>query len=112
MYRAPSLACACAIAARTAVGCSPSANSAGATEKASSKAELAEQEVHGGEEHSVDVHDAVYLLNPSGDLASTQSTFQQLFQQQEGWQVRLATTALPFPVQYTQLAHQRPSANR
>ena len=36
----------------------------------------------------MDAHDAVYLLNPSGDLAHTQDTFQGLFQQQPGWQVK------------------------
>lgn len=39
-------------------------------------------------EIGVDAHDAVYVLNPSGDLAHTQDTFQGLFQQQPGWQVK------------------------
>ncbi len=84
MYRAPSLACACAIAAR---GCSPYADSSGASEQAYSEAQCAEQPASCGPLSSVDVHDTVFMLNPSGDLASTQSTFQQLFQQQHGWQV-------------------------
>ena len=36
----------------------------------------------------VNPRDAVYMLNPSGDLLHTQETFQDLFQRQAGWQVR------------------------
>ena len=36
----------------------------------------------------MDPRDAVYMLNPSGDLLHTQETFQDLFQRQTGWQVR------------------------
>ncbi len=35
----------------------------------------------------VDTRDAVYLLNPSGDLPATQATFEGLFRAQAGWQV-------------------------
>ena len=85
MYRAPSLACACAIAARNAVDSSPSL-CAESSRQAGSEACSAEQcSTHGPK--AVDVHDAVYMLNPSGDLAATQATFQEFFQQQPGWQV-------------------------
>ena len=35
----------------------------------------------------MDARDAVYMLNPSGDLPHTQDTFLGFFQQQPGWQV-------------------------
>lgn len=36
----------------------------------------------------VDVREAVYLLNPSGDLPATQAAFEAWFGQQPGWQAR------------------------
>ena len=35
----------------------------------------------------VDVGSTVYMLNPSGDLATTQAEFADTFRQQPGWQV-------------------------
>ena len=42
----------------------------------------------GAHGRGVNAHDAVFVLNPSGDLAHTQDTFQGLFEQQPGWQVK------------------------
>ena len=47
----------------------------------------------GVHERGVNVHDAVYVLNPSGDLAHTQDTFQVLFEQQLGWQGKVMAPA-------------------
>lgn len=47
---------------------------------------------------------AFYLLNPSGDLADTQSAFQQLLEAQAGWQVSMVYTAA-----YTCNTHKHPS---
>jgi len=75
VFRSPSLACACATALRSQ---SPAA--------AAADVEAAD------EGHAVDARDAVYMLNPSGDLLHTQDTFQDFFRQQAGWQViRLST---------------------
>ncbi|BDA44094.1 probable separin at C-terminar half [Coccomyxa sp. Obi] len=93
IYRAPSLACACAIAARNAKDCTPSL-CADSSWQASSDACSAEQHSIDGPK-AVDVHDAVYMLNPSGDLASTQATFQEFFQQQPGWQGSVGAPGLP-----------------
>jgi hypothetical protein len=35
----------------------------------------------------VDLGSTVYMLNPSGDLASTQAEFADTFRRQPGWQV-------------------------
>ncbi|CAL8470074.1 g9616 [Coccomyxa elongata] len=93
IYRAPSLACACAIAARNAQDCTPSLF-AYCSRQAGSEACIAEQRRSDGPK-AVDVHDAVYMLNPSGDLASTQATFQEFFQQQPGWQGTAGAPGLP-----------------
>ena len=52
-----------------------------------------EAQSSGAPERGVDAHDAVYVLNPSGDLAHTQDTFQGLFEQQPGWQVKAVASA-------------------
>ena len=70
MFRAPSLACACATALRNSIPV------AGGGERAAA-----------AEERGVDARDAVYMLNPSGDLPHTQDTFQDFFLRQTGWQV-------------------------
>lgn len=44
-------------------------------------------ERHEGRGREVDPSEAVYLLNPSGDLPTTQATFEGYFAQQPGWQV-------------------------
>ena len=70
VYRSPSLACACATALRNQSTAPGSGDSAAAAES-----------------RAVDARDAVYMLNPSGDLPHTQDTFQDFFRQQTGWQV-------------------------
>lgn len=82
IYRAPSLASACALAARNGHETTPDAVMAD-IEPASSCQDGAVTCPKG-----IDVHNAVYLLNPSGDLTTTQATFEDLFKQQSGWQVR------------------------
>lgn len=69
MYRIPSLACAAAVAAR----------------QVSSPADVAGQAVHTAT--TVDMSSTVYMVNPAGDLSSTQATFEETFRQQESWQV-------------------------
>ena len=36
---------------------------------------------------SIDPYDAYFLLNPSGDLGSTQAAFEEMFKSQHGWEV-------------------------
>ena len=87
----PSLACASATAARLAAqqrsstlgGHSRPAQAAAAAPEAPGSCCAAA----GKALPAVDARDAVYLLNPSGDLPATQSTFEGLFRQQRGWQV-------------------------
>ena len=69
IYRTPSLACAAAVAAR----------------QVSSPADAANQAVHAAT--SVDISSTVYMVNPAGDLSSTQATFEETFKQQKSWQV-------------------------
>jgi separase len=38
---------------------------------------------------SIDPYNAYFLLNPSGDLGSTQSAFEEMFKTQHGWEVGL-----------------------
>ncbi len=75
VYRSPSLASACATALRNQSIVPGSDDSAAATES-----------------RAVDARDAVYMLNPSGDLPHTQETFQDFFRQQTGWQVTQQST--------------------
>ena len=83
VYRSPSLACACATALRTV------SNAPGADDSAAP-----------AESRAVDARDAVYMLNPSGDLPHTQDTFQDFFRQQRGWQVLTQfTSVLPLFMQ-------------
>ena len=67
VYRVPSLACAWAVLAAPAT--SAQGRGLGATS-------------------GIDPRSAYYLLNPSGDLATTQAAFQDWFAHQQGWQVR------------------------
>jgi len=39
---------------------------------------------------TVDPYNTFYLLNPSGDLGSTQAAFEDWFKNQKGWEVRSA----------------------
>lgn len=86
----PSLACACAIAARNGSDCSPLASDTSDSQQVSQEEPDNSQTAESSSQEAklVDVHDTVYVLNPSGDLASTQSTFQHFFAQQRGWQVQ------------------------
>ena len=43
---------------------------------------------------SVDLASTFYALNPSGDLAATQATFQDWFRGMRGWEVRPAWPAV------------------
>ena len=36
---------------------------------------------------SINPYDAYFLLNPSGDLESTQAAFEEMFKSQHGWEV-------------------------
>lgn len=69
IYRAPSLACAAAVAARQ-----PSA--------AEDSSADAAREVT-----AVNMASTVYMVNPAGDLSTTQATFEETFRQQHTWQV-------------------------
>ena len=71
MYRSPSLACAAAVAARQDHDNECQRSPAAAWHK---------------ESVAVDLASTVYMVNTGGDLTSTQSTFQELFSQQETWQ--------------------------
>lgn len=78
MTRMPSLACAAAAAAalpKHGSGEQAPAGSAHAAENA-------------GAATSVNLSSTFYMVNPSGDLPSTQASFQGWFQQQANWQVR------------------------
>ena len=69
IYRAPSLACAAAVAARQ-----PSA--------------LEGSSADGPKEATaVNMANTVYMVNPAGDLSTTQATFEETFRQQHTWQV-------------------------
>ena len=77
----PSLACAAATCAGLAE-CNVAVD-AGACEA------LAQASRTASEDHPcIDLASTFYLINPSGDLPSTQATFQEWFQQQAGWQVQ------------------------
>ncbi len=69
IYRAPSLACAAAVAARQ-----PSAPAGTSADRAR-------------ESTAVNMANTVYMVNPAGDLSSTQATFEETFRQQHTWQV-------------------------
>ncbi len=69
IYRAPSLACAAAVAARQ-----PSAPAETSADGAS-------------EATAVNMANTVYMVNPAGDLSTTQATFEETFRQQHTWQV-------------------------
>ena len=71
IYRTPSLACAAAVAARQA-GCPEDGDAA-------------DEAVGAGT--AVDMSSTVYMVNPAGDLSSTQATFEETFRQQGSWQV-------------------------
>ena len=69
IYRAPSLACAAAVAARQ-----PSAPEGSSADTAR-------------EAPAVNMAHTVYMVNPAGDLSTTQATFEETFRQQHTWQV-------------------------
>ncbi len=69
IYRAPSLACAAAVAARQ-----PSAPEDSPPDAAREAA-------------AVNMANTVYMVNPAGDLSTTQATFEETFRQQHTWQV-------------------------
>ncbi len=69
VYRAPSLACAAAVAARQP--CVP---------------EGTQDDSH-TQSMAVDMTNTVYMVNPAGDLYSTQAAFEETFRQQPTWQV-------------------------
>ena len=91
----PSLACASATAARQASqprSSTPPAQQSPVAEAASEApggcgAAAGEAMPKQATCPAVDARNAVYLLNPSGDLPATQATFESLFRQQHGWQV-------------------------
>lgn len=69
IYRAPSLACAAAVAVRQ-----PSAPEDASPDGAR-------------EATAVNMANTVYMVNPAGDLSTTQATFEEIFRQQHTWQV-------------------------
>lgn len=95
MYRSPSLACAAAVAARQ----HPSCCSSHQNQPKDCRAQVA-----------VDLASTVYMVNPAGDLASTQSTFEKTFSGQESWQVCSTTPCLrpKLQSQLLQLPHAMP----
>lgn len=79
MYRAPSLACAAAVAARQPL----------AAEKPSADSQM--------QATVVNMANTVYMVNPAGDLSSTQATFEETFRQQQTWQVLIPICAICLP---------------
>jgi hypothetical protein len=69
IYRAPSLTCAAAVAARQPDA--PAETSADGPREAT----------------AVNMANTVYMVNPAGDLSTTQATFEETFRQQHTWQV-------------------------
>ncbi|KAA6417398.1 MAG: cell division-associated BIMB-like, partial [Trebouxia sp. A1-2] len=80
IYRAPSLACAAAVAARQ-----PSA--------AEDSSADAAREVT-----AVNMASTVYMVNPAGDLSTTQATFEETFRQQHTWQGTAGEPMAPGPL--------------
>lgn len=80
----PSLACAAATAAACSagemVGTSPA-------EDEHDSVDAAAEASWPGAAPLIDPQSTFYLINPSGDLPSTQAAFQEWFQGQSGWQV-------------------------
>ncbi len=94
----PSLACAAASALRRPAapagdaaprGCSPPRDArAGLRAPAAARPAPAGERAKRGAPLRVDAREAVYLLNPSGDLPATQAAFEPWFRRQPGWQAR------------------------
>jgi hypothetical protein len=97
----PSLACAAASALRRPAApaapagdaahrdCSPSRDPrAGLRAPAAARPAPAGERAKRGAPLRVDAREAVYLLNPSGDLPATQAAFEPWFRRQPGWQAR------------------------
>lgn len=74
----PSLACAAAAAVRRQQACSQGAAATEASGRASAGAAAAD---------ALDLGSTFYMLNPSGDLASTQAAFEERFASLPGWEV-------------------------
>ncbi|KAK9798929.1 hypothetical protein WJX73_002780 [Symbiochloris irregularis] len=83
LSRMPSLACAAATAAASSAG---QTNVTGFAENAAGTSAPADAQGTAGRAPLIDPLSAFYLINPSGDLPSTQAAFQQWFQSQPGWQ--------------------------
>ena len=79
MYRAPSLACAAAVAARQPLA---------------AEEPLADSQI---EATAVNMANTVYMVNPAGDLSCTQATFEETFRQQQTWQVLIPVFVVSLP---------------
>lgn len=82
IYRMPSLACAAAAAVRRQQACGQGAAAIGAAGGASAETACV---------NALDLGSTFYMLNPSGDLASTQAAFEERFTSLPGWEVRRGT---------------------
>jgi Peptidase family C50 len=78
IYRMPSLACAAAAAVRRQQACGQGDVATGAGAGTSAGAAPAD---------ALDLGSTFYMLNPSGDLASTQAAFEERFASLPGWEV-------------------------
>jgi separase len=78
MYRMPSLACAAAVAVRRQQ----------ASRQGSTTAKVDGNAAAGpAPAGALDLGSTFYMLNPSGDLASTQAAFEERFASVPGWEV-------------------------
>ena len=87
----PSLACAAASALRRPAAPAGDAAPRGCSPPRDARAGLrapAGERAKRGAPLRVDAREAVYLLNPSGDLPATQAAFEPWFRRQPGWQAR------------------------